>query len=263
MVDTRITCYLKDAGDGDPIAQLKLGKGYRYYGSHDKATKWLKKSASQDNTEAMILLGKMSPVSEERYKWFKKGSDLGDNIAMYYLGGYYFDRQNKKHHSNRAFKWYKLSYELGNKDSISKLGFMYVCGVGTKRDINKAFDVLKKGVRHNYDCRSYMYKILNNDTVGQLTHENRIEICDVINEYTTYVQLNRVLGLPSLQKEDDFKEMNRILDNKYTFPTTVELYLKMRDEYTKKFIFTTMDTLFINKKHIPKDLLYLVIEYVV
>ncbi len=81
------------AGQGDEMAQLKLGqmynKGVGVTKNKAESVKWIKKSAEQGNSDAQALLGirylngdGVAEDKTEAIKWFQKAADQGNETAL-------------------------------------------------------------------------------------------------------------------------------------------------------------------------------------
>jgi TPR repeat protein len=93
---------IKDAGEGDPASQFRLGNFY-YVGDNGAeksptvALSWFQKAADQGYAQAEYALGLMNMNAEgglvqdmaEAFNWFEKAANQNDAGAQYYLGSFY------------------------------------------------------------------------------------------------------------------------------------------------------------------------------
>lgn len=148
----RILEYLKPCLDKENNqAQLLLGKIYLSKGTEEayaKAFKLFRKSANQENADAMVELGILYKYGKgcslnfnKARKWFKKSANLGNSKAAYSLGYLYlkgFGSINQDY--SKAVKWFKKSdYPMAQY----WLGVCYVNGYGVEKDIKKAKNFLE------------------------------------------------------------------------------------------------------------------------
>lgn len=105
----------KAAEAGDADAQFRLGETllqdqYRSAESSENALRWLREAAENGNTEAMIVLGRMS----------RTGVGLLQNFG-------------------EASRWLQMAAERGNPEGMLELGRLYRDGVGVAKDPVKAY----------------------------------------------------------------------------------------------------------------------------
>ena len=134
-----------------------LLKGYSASLKHNyqEAFKWYKKAAELGDAVAMGWLGLMYSEGKgtlrddkEAFKWFKKAAELGNAKAMGMLGGMYFRGAGTLKDYKEAFKWCKKSAELGNADVMHLLGLMYFQGIGIPKNPQQA----KYWIKKSYDA---------------------------------------------------------------------------------------------------------------
>lgn len=85
--------------------------------------------------------------------------------------------------------------------------------------------------------------------------------CRKLNEQENSNALNPLKYLlvrNSLQSKEEFDKMNNIVGQCYTYPQTVEVWLKMETKYMRK---TTFNVIHDSQLDIPKDLLLVIVEY--
>jgi TPR repeat protein len=83
----------------------------------------------------------------KNYKLYVRNAEKGDSISQYYIGNYYYIKQDY----NKAIEWYSKSSEGGNIRAIYKLGICYYYGYGVKKDEKKAFELYLKSAKGGYN----------------------------------------------------------------------------------------------------------------
>ena len=118
LIYYRINHKLPDKSLDDPVEGMK----------------WFRKSAQQNNPDAMEALGEMyldgkgvAMNKQEAVKWFRKAADLGgDAEAMWYLGQCYEKGEGVEKSIEKAVSWYKKGAGNGNakcKQALKRLGY--------------------------------------------------------------------------------------------------------------------------------------------
>lgn len=147
--------YLTRAAEaGFSEAQCDLGKEY-YYGNNvseniDEAIKWLTKSAEQEDTEAMGILGNCF-VEKKNFKkaieWYKTGAEkYNDGYCQNSLGLRYYNGEGVKQSYSDAFFYFKRAAENGDSSGERNLGYCYMNGYGTIKNLESARYWLEKAV---------------------------------------------------------------------------------------------------------------------
>ena len=95
--------------------------------------KWLRKSAQQNNPNAMDYIGDLYmdgngvPINkQEAVKWYRKAADLGFDEAMWNLGRCYEKGEGVEKSIDNAVSWYKKGAENGFakcKQALKRLGY--------------------------------------------------------------------------------------------------------------------------------------------
>lgn len=105
---------------------------------------------------------------------FEKAVELGDNLALCYLGNLYVYNEGYEDY-NKAFGYYSLAVELADKGEIksgtpyTRMGWAYNDGYGVEKDVVRAADYFFKAIDRNsaYARRnvvSICYEIEDADT---------------------------------------------------------------------------------------------------
>ena len=95
--------------------------------------KWFRKSAQQNNHDAMEALGELylygkdvAMNKQEAVKWFRKAADLGNDQAMWNLGRCYEKGEGVEKNIDQAVYWYKKGAAKNNyscKEALKRLGY--------------------------------------------------------------------------------------------------------------------------------------------
>ena len=95
--------------------------------------KWFRKSAQQNNHDAMEALGELylygkdvAMNKQEAVKWFRKAADLGNDQAMWNLGRCYEKGEGVEKNIDQAVYWYKKGAEKNRsdcKEALKRLGY--------------------------------------------------------------------------------------------------------------------------------------------
>ena len=94
--------------------------------------KWFRKSAQQNNHDAMEALGELylygkdvAMNKQEAVKWFRKAADLGNDQAMWNLGRCYEKGEGVEKNIDQAVYWYKkgADKDINCKEALKRLGY--------------------------------------------------------------------------------------------------------------------------------------------
>jgi TPR repeat protein len=154
--------YLKDAEDGNRLAQFNLGvcfqNGYGTKIDYVQAIFWFDKAANQGEFDALVCMGscyyqggygiekdfqKAFDCWEEAYR--KGCADAAHNIGFHYEIG---DGVNKD--MVKAVSWYKKAAEKGIAMSQYNLGICYYTGNGVEKSLEKAFIWWEKAAKQGH-----------------------------------------------------------------------------------------------------------------
>ncbi len=111
---------------------------------YEQGIKYLKKSAKQKNTEAMLYLANIyieGKIIEKSFvkgkKWLESAANEGDSKGLYELGKIYFEGKEVLQNYTKAFDYILHSAKLNNKDGQKLLSIMYKNGYGVKKDFGE------------------------------------------------------------------------------------------------------------------------------
>ena len=106
---------------------------------------------ASDQRDEFLLKGYSASLKhnyQEAFKWYKKAAELGDAVAMGWLGFMYSEGKGTLRDDKEAFKWFKKAAELGNADVMHLLGLMYFQGIGIPKNPQQA----KYWIKKSYDA---------------------------------------------------------------------------------------------------------------
>ncbi len=121
---------LKAAETGDVSAQFKVGEAMFNDPAHNnetsaKAVGWLRLAADNGNTEAMVLLGRLSRSGVgilqdfgQSAKWIQTAATRGDMEGMLELGRLYRDGIGVGKDSVQAYIWFNRAAAAHNLDAV-------------------------------------------------------------------------------------------------------------------------------------------------
>lgn len=120
----------KAAEAGDAGAQFRLGEALLQDPTHTsenaaKAVRWLQQSAENGNTEAMIVLGRLSRTGVgilqnfgQSAKWIETAAARGNPEGMLELGRLYRDGIGVEKDPVRAYVWFNRASAARNLDAV-------------------------------------------------------------------------------------------------------------------------------------------------
>ena len=118
-----------ECGNGDAMSRIGMmyQEGHGVEQNLKKAAEWYQQGASHNSTEAMRNLGRLYEKQYKKFskeerktlaeKWYKKAADLGDAIAMRFMG----DWCEKYEKGIGAWQWYVKAAEAGDIMAADKL----------------------------------------------------------------------------------------------------------------------------------------------
>ncbi len=121
---------MKAAEAGDAGAQFRLGEALLQDPAHTseksaKAVRWLQMSAENGNTEAMIVLGRLSRTGVgilqnfgQSAKWIETAAARGNPEGMLELGRLYRDGVGVEKNPVRAYVWFNRASAARNLDAV-------------------------------------------------------------------------------------------------------------------------------------------------
>ncbi len=131
-VVNEINGYFKEAKDGSPDAQFKVGTlyedGKQLKQDFPSAALWYRKAAKQGHLEAQEKLasilynGKGTPVNyAEARIWYTKAAEQGSLNAQLKIGLMFKEGQGVQVDFKEAKKWYDLAAEQDSPEAIKEL----------------------------------------------------------------------------------------------------------------------------------------------
>ena len=143
------------ANNGDPQAQLRLGKRYLNGNAVPKdskeAVKWFRKAAEHGLAEAQLALADClyDGIGTETnhataVEWFRKAAEQGSVRAQYNLGGCYYSGRGVEQNYAKAVEWCRKAAEQGYARAQYNLGGCYYSGRGVEQNYAKAVEWYRK-----------------------------------------------------------------------------------------------------------------------
>ena len=83
-------------------------------------------------------------------KWLRKSAQQNNPNAMDYIGDLYMDGNGVPINKQEAVKWYRKAADLGFDEAMWNLGRCYEKGEGVEKNIDQAVYWYKKGAAKNY-----------------------------------------------------------------------------------------------------------------
>lgn len=148
----------KAANAGHPAAQDCLGDIYNGGDTNlniqpdaQKALYWYQKAIEQDDTDAMVDLGRcysnggcLPQDDNKAAELFRRAAEAGNARGQYLLGSEYQEGDGVEQNDIEAFNWTRKSAEQGFFPAMTGLGEYYFYGVGTDQNFEKAVEWLQK-----------------------------------------------------------------------------------------------------------------------
>ena len=168
---------MKNAQDGDPSAQFKLGnmylRGAGFEHSPEKAVALFKKAADQNEPNAMYNLaycyqhGIGVPVDRmSATMLYKKAADCGDLDALNNLAGCCMRGEGAVRDQNKAAQYYKKAAEQGHAKAQFNYGECCFKGMGTAKDPSEAVYWYKLSAEQGDPDGQYSYGWCLRDGIG-------------------------------------------------------------------------------------------------
>ncbi len=111
---------------------------------YEQGIKFLKKSAKQKNTDAMLYLANIyieGKIKEKSFvkgkKWLENAANEGASQALYLLGKIYFEGKEVLQNYTKAFDYILHSAKLNNKEAQKLLSLMYKNGYGVRKNLGE------------------------------------------------------------------------------------------------------------------------------
>jgi uncharacterized protein len=153
---------LAAAQQGDPAAQLRLGKAFnqgvvvnatkvvrRNYG---QALQWFSAAAGQGSEEAKAWLGSLYLLGHgvgqdvgQAKALIGEAAASGDAVGLRFMGLMYETGQGVERDYRQAIAFYQRAVAAKDGNANDRLGILYLRGLGAKRNPGKAFEMFKAG----------------------------------------------------------------------------------------------------------------------
>ena len=175
--------YLKDAEEGNVVAQFELG--FLYFSGADgakqdyeKAREWLTKSAEKNHSKAQFLLGGMYQGAlgtnkniTEAVRWLQKAIEMKTEgkeynlesnqlaIAYFSLGQCFFggiEGNDKDPDYDKCLGFFRKAAELGYPKAQIQMGIFYGLGLSVKADQSEAIKWYEKAAKQGEFQGFYM-----------------------------------------------------------------------------------------------------------
>ena len=151
----------KQAREGDPIAQNRLGwnyqKGIGVPQDYQKAIYWYRKAADQGHLDGQKNVGWMYHQGlgvpkdmAQAAHWYEKAATQGDANAQNNLGSLYNTGNGLEKDPAQAVYWFQKAADQGNVRARNSLGWNYQKGIGVPQNYQKAVYWYKKAADQNY-----------------------------------------------------------------------------------------------------------------
>ncbi|MGN0833945.1 MAG: hypothetical protein ACI4RD_09910 [Kiritimatiellia bacterium] len=186
--------FRKGAERGHPPALYMLGvcykKGYGVEKDEDEAQKWQNKavsawraSANNGDTSAMVRLAKLYQEGdvveldkEEAVKWYRKGAELGNEVAQYKLATCYHKGEGVEEDQEEAAKWMLKAAETGTDRSVQwAVGRFYQEGWGVEKNPAEAVKWFERSAKKGYATAKYYLAMCYLEGEGVQEDEARAE----------------------------------------------------------------------------------------
>jgi TPR repeat protein len=149
---------LQEARQGNSNAQFDVASMYQngrgVKPDLNKAIKWYKKSAEQDNTQAVSRL-KLLEANKERFKRILTKADTGNAESQYKLGKMYTEGVGISIDYTRATKAFESAAQQGYAKAEYNLGLNYYEGTGVKRNRKTAYKWFKAAAEQGDPAAQY------------------------------------------------------------------------------------------------------------
>ena len=227
--------YKKLANSGDDIAQFRLGcllldNSSNMYNEQEAMIN-LKKSAAQDNPDAIMLLAELSKDPTETFMYYSKATDLGNSLAQCIVANMYLKGIGTTVNYEEALKRFLIAAKDHQANALRCIGDIYYHGLGVPRNVELA--------RNYYSQAVFEGDMLALESDANLNYEN--------GEYDKAVQ-----ALLSLKNLSDRSLMNlgNYYYNKQDYPTAVSYFERVNklDKEYGKTIADLADKMYANDK---------------
>lgn len=153
--------FLKNALQGDPIAQNNLGalylKGRGIEQNYAQARSWFEKAVESELAGAMFNLGMVylrgygvPPNIIKANQLIARGAQTGDRDAQFFIGLHYYRGHGVKKDLASARMWFRRAAEQGVAAAMYNLGIMYLDPDPVIGDEHEALKWLEKAADADY-----------------------------------------------------------------------------------------------------------------
>lgn len=160
--------YKKLADKGDDIAQFRLAcllldNSSNIY-NETGAMVNLKKSAAQNNPDAIMLLAKLSNNLNESFEYYLKAADLGNSLAQCIVADMYLNGIGTSANYKEALTRFLIAAEDHQENALRSIGDIYYYGMGVPRNIELA--------RKYYSQAAFEGDMLALESEANMNYEN-------------------------------------------------------------------------------------------
>ena len=92
-------------------------------------------------------------------KWFRKSAQQNNHNAMIRIGRLYEEGKGVPMNKQEAVKWYRKAADLGNVEAMGYLGCCYEKGEGVEKSIDQAVYWYNKGADKNIYCKQALKRL--------------------------------------------------------------------------------------------------------
>jgi TPR repeat protein len=208
---------LQEAKQGNSNAQFDVASMYQngrgVQPDLSKATEWYKKSAAQNNAQAVSRL-KLLEANEGRFKKVQAQAEKGDAESQYKLGKMYTEGTGINIDYVKATAAFKNAAEQGHTKAEYKLGLHYLEGIGVSQNSKTAYKWFKAAATQNHPAAQYYLGKMYASGSG------------VAQNYTTSLEwLNKAIdgGFNQARREIiDVSEKMKVKEAEQSSPVAVE-----------------------------------------
>jgi len=160
--------YKKLADSGDDIAQFRLGcllldKSSNIY-DESEAMVNLKKSAAQNNSDAIMSLAELSDNPEEAFMYYSKAANLGNSLAQCNIASMYLNGIGTSVDYKEALSRFLIAANDHQENALRNIGDIYYYGLGVPRNVELA--------RNYYSQAIFEGDVLAMENDANMNYEN-------------------------------------------------------------------------------------------
>lgn len=117
-------------------------------GNHDRAKELYLELSNEGNATAMNNYACELSDSTEKFEWFKKAADHGEEYGWWNMGKLYRDGDGVEQNDEKAVECFATAAEKGQKYAMEALASMYLEGRGVDQDSDKAIEWYLKAAQN-------------------------------------------------------------------------------------------------------------------